>query len=200
VAGKAGVEAFLVRKRLSGISMSKGEKALQMSIAGMEWDDRFSYGQIFWQMREAVPFATRARAITAYAENPADGAAPVSITAGLARLQKGELLSRASTAYLLDLMNQSKTGPKRLRGGLSGGWQMAHKTGTGQVLKLLATAYNDVGILTSPSGQHYAVAVMIGSTNRPVTERMDLMQAVTRAVIACEAVSTLSAISANKFP
>jgi beta-lactamase class A len=200
VGGKAGVEAFLVRKRLSGISMSKGEKALQMSIAGMEWDDRFSYGQIFWQMREAVPFATRARAITAYAENPADGAAPVSITAGLARLQKGELLSRASTAYLLDLMNQSKTGPKRLRGGLSGGWQMAHKTGTGQVLKLLATAYNDVGILTSPSGQHYAVAVMIGSTNRPVTERMDLMQAVTRAVIACEAVSTLSAISANKFP
>jgi beta-lactamase class A len=186
VGGKAGVEAFLARKELSGISMSKGEKALQMSIAGMQWDDRFSFGNIFWQMRESVPFDTRARAITAYAENPADGAAPGSVAAGLARLQKGELLSSASTAYLLELMNQSKTGPKRLRGGLSVGWQMAHKTGTGQVLKLLATAYNDVGILTSPSGQHYAVAVMIGSTNRPVPVRMDLMQGVTRVVIACE--------------
>jgi beta-lactamase class A len=186
VGGKAGVEAFLSRKALTGIKMSKGEKDLQMSIAGMQWDDRFSYGKAFWQAREAVSFDTRARAITAYAENPADGAAPDSIASALAQLHKGKLLSPASTAYLLDLMNQSKTGPKRLRGGLSDGWQLAHKTGTGQVLKLLATAYNDVGILTSPSGRHYAVVVMIGSTNRPVPERMDLMQAVTRAVIACE--------------
>jgi beta-lactamase class A len=187
VGGKAGVEAFLARKGLTGITMSNGEKQLQMAVSGMRWDNRFSYGKIFWQVRETVPFEARAKAIAAYVENPMDGAAPDRVAGALAQLRQGKLLSPASTAYLIKLMNQSKTGPKRLRGGLSPGWQMAHKTGTGQVLKLLATAYNDVGILTSPSGKHYAVAVMIGATNRTVAERQDFMQGVTRAVIACEA-------------
>jgi beta-lactamase class A len=187
VGDRAGVEEFLNRRGLTGIMMSAGEKELQMQIAGMQWNPRFSYGRIFWQVREGVPFDTRVRAITAYAENPADGAAPDSVAQGLAKLQQGDLLSRASTAYLLDLMNQSKTGPDRLKGGLSPGWTIAHKTGTGQVLKQLATAYNDVGILSSPAGKQYAVAVMIASTNRSVPERQALMHAVMQAVITCDA-------------
>jgi beta-lactamase class A len=41
VGGKSGVEEFLARKGLSGISMSTGEKELQMQVSGMSWDDRF---------------------------------------------------------------------------------------------------------------------------------------------------------------
>ncbi len=186
VGGKAGVEEFLKRKGIGGITMSNGEKELQMQIAGMQWDPRFSHGRTFWQVRETVPFEQRVKAITAYAENPADGASPIGIAQALIQLQKGELLSPKSTAYLTGLMNRSKTGPDRLRGGLSDGWTMAHKTGTGQVLKLLATAYNDVGILTSPQGRSYAVVVMIASTNRPVPERQALMHGVVQAVIACD--------------
>ncbi|WOE75107.1 serine hydrolase [Alterisphingorhabdus coralli] len=115
----------------------------------------------------------------------------MAITDALARLQRGELLSEPSSAYLIDLMTQSKTGPKRLRGGLAGeeaiGWILPHKTGTGQDFEKLSTGYNDVGLLISPKGQHYALAVMIGATNRPVAERQELMQAVTRAVVQCEA-------------
>ena len=44
--------------------------------------------------------------------------------------------------------------------------------------------YNDIGIVTSPDGRHYAVAVMIGRTSTPLPTRMALMQNVTRAVIA----------------
>jgi beta-lactamase class A len=186
VGGKAGVQDFLTRKALSGIQISDGEIALQMQISGMRWDSRFSQGQTFWHVRETVPFDVRSRAITAYVENPADGATPVGIVDALALLKTGKLLSPASSAFMLDLMLRSKTGPDRLRGALPTGWQLAHKTGTGQVLKLLATAYNDVGILTAPSGRHYAIAVMIGATNRPVPERQTLMHAVTQAVIACD--------------
>lgn len=186
VGGKAGVEEFLARKQVPGITMSTGEKDLQMQIAGMQWDDRFSYGRFFWQLREGVPFDIRVRAITQYTENPADGATPVAIAMGLLKLQRRALVSAQSTAYLLDLMNQSKTGPDRLRGGLATGWRIAHKTGTGQVLKQLATAYNDVGILSSPTGRHYAVAVMIGATNRPVSDRQALMHAVIQAITTCE--------------
>jgi beta-lactamase class A len=186
VGGKAGVESFLTKKDLSGIHMSEGEKALQMQTAGMSWDDRFSYGRIFWQVRETVPFERRAKAISAYITNPADGATPVAIADGLASLKKGELLSASSTAFLLDLMDQSVTGPDRLRGGLAAGWTLAHKTGTGQVLKQLASAYNDAGILTSPAGRHYAVVVMIGATEVSVPDRQALMQGVMQALIACE--------------
>lgn len=184
VGGKAGVENFLIAKGLKGINMSEGEKQLQMQAAGMEWDDRFSYGRIFWQVRESVPYERRAAAINAYITNPVDGASPASIADGLARLQKGELLSDTSTAYLLDIMGQSITGPDRLKGGLIEGWTMAHKTGTGQVFKQLASAYNDVGIMTSPSGRRYAVAVMIGATTKPVPQRQEMMHGVVQAVIA----------------
>jgi beta-lactamase class A len=187
IGGKAGVEDFLERKGLSGIQMSAGEIALQMQISGMRWDSRFSVGRTFWQVRETVPFDVRSRAITAYVENPADGATPIGVVDALAMLKTGKLLSPSSSAYMLGLMAQSKTGPDRLRGALPDGWQLAHKTGTGQVLKLLATAYNDVGILTAPSGRNYAIAVMIGATNRPVPERQALMHGVMRAVIACDA-------------
>lgn len=185
--GKSAVEDFLARKGLPGIRMSVGEKELQMQISGMQWDDRFSYGRTFWQVRETVPFDVRSRAITQYVENPADGATPLAIVDALALLKTGKLLSPVSTDFMLDLMAQSKTGPDRLRGKLPAGWQLAHKTGTGQVLKLLATAYNDVGILTAPNGRKYAIAVMIGATNRPVPERQALMHAVVQAVVACDA-------------
>jgi beta-lactamase class A len=194
VGGKAGVENFLNRKALPGIALSIGERELQMGIAATQWDPSFSYGRAFWAARNAVPWDVRKQAIDAYVANPPDGATPEAVAQGLAKLQRGELLSPASTAYLLDLMAQSKTGPDRLKSGLSPGWSLAHKTGTGQVLQLLTnehqgifTAYNDVGLLRGPGGKHYALVVMIGSTMRSVPTRQALMRAVTQAVIACEA-------------
>ena len=98
--------------------------------------------------------------------------------------KRGELLSRASTARLLRILAQVRTGPQRLRGGLAPGWSIGHKTGSGQIFNGVQAGYNDIGILTSPGGRHYAVAVMIGRTAAPNLRRMELMQDVTRAVIA----------------
>ena len=80
-------------------------------------------------------------------------------------------------------MSQTRTGAQRLKGGLAPGWRLAHKTGTGQVLGGTQAGYNDIGILTSPDGRHYAVAVMIRRTCTPLPTRMAAMQNVTRAVI-----------------
>ncbi len=107
---------------------------------------------------------------------------PEGATNGLARLQRGELLSRASTARLLSILSQVRTGPQRLRGGSRRARR--HKTGSGQILNGVQAGYNDIGILTSPEGRHYAVAVLIGRTSAPNQTRMQLMQHVTRAVVA----------------
>ena len=85
-----------------------------------------------------------------------------------------------------------RTGPQRLRGGLAPGWSIGHKTGSGQILNGVQAGYNDIGILTSPEGRHYAVAVLIGRTSAPNLTRMRLMQNVTRAVIAYDAAQRAS--------
>ena len=105
-----------------------------------------------------------AAAFQNYIADPIDGATVDGIVEALARLRRGELLSPRSTERMLSIMSQTRTGPQRLTGGLAPGWRIAHKTGTGQVLGATQAGYNDIGILTSPEGRHYAVAVMIGRT------------------------------------
>ena len=89
----------------------------------------------------------------------------------------------SSTARLLSIMGNTKTGPNRLKGGLKPGWSLSHKTGTGQVLGSVQAGYNDIGVLTAPDGRSYAVAVMIKRTSTPLATRMTLMNNVVRAVI-----------------
>ena len=184
VGGPEAVRRFFHEKKIEDIRFGPGERLLQSKIAGIEWKQEYSRGNAFYTARANLPIEQRQKALEAYLADPIDGATPVGIVNALVRLQRGELLSRSSTLQLVAIMRASKTGPQRLRGGLSPGWTFGHKTGTGQELLGRATGFNDVGILTAPDGTDYAVAVMIGATRKSIPERQSLMQAVTRAVIA----------------
>ncbi|WP_207789982.1 class A beta-lactamase [Sphingosinicella humi] len=181
--GPEAVRAYLDRMNIEGIRFGPGERALQSKIAGLEWKSSYSIGNNFYAARNAVPDAVRRQAFESYIANPMDGATPLGIVDALARLKKGELLSPSSTALLLEIMSNTRTGPTRLKGGLSGGWRLAHKTGTGQVFKGEQAGYNDIGIVTSPSGHSYAVAVLIRRTSAPNIQRMRTMQDTVRAII-----------------
>jgi len=182
--GPGAVREMLERNHLEGVRFGPGERLLQSGIAGLQWQPAFSQGNAFYAARNSLPIDRRRAAFDRYIEDPVDGATPNGITDGLARLQRGELLSRASTERLLTIMSQTHTGPQRLRGGLAAGWTISHKTGTGQVLGSVQAGYNDIGILHAPNGRHYALAVMIGRTSTPLQTRMALMQNVVRATIA----------------
>ncbi|WP_395613735.1 serine hydrolase [Allosphingosinicella sp.] len=182
--GPGAVRAMFARNRLEGIRFGPGERLLQAGIAGMQWSNAFSMHGGFETARNQVPVDRRREAFERYIADPVDGVTPEGATNGLARLQRGELLSRASTTRLLQILSQVRTGPQRLRGGLPAGWSIGHKTGSGQILNGVQAGYNDIGILTSPEGRHYAVAVLIGRTSAPNQTRMQLMQHVTRAVVA----------------
>ena len=184
VGGATAVRAMIKAKRLGTIRFDNGERALQSKIAGLKWDPSYSLGHAFFDARDALPAATRKAAFDRYVADPYDGAAPSAIVSALARLKRGELLSSASTQYLLDIMSHTKTGANRLKGGLAPGWVLNHKTGTGQVMGAEQAGYNDIGILTAPDGRSYAVAVMIKLTSVPLPVRMELMNNVVRAVIA----------------
>jgi len=181
--GPAAVRAMIERNRLDGVRFGPGERLLQAGIAGLQWQPAFSRGNAFTQARSGVPSERRRQAFERYIDDPVDGATPNGIANGLARLQRGELLSRESTDRLLAIMAQTRTGRNRLRGGLAPGWTLSHKTGTGQVLGSEQAGYNDIGILHAPDGRNYALAVMIGRTSAPLGTRMELMQNVVRATI-----------------
>ena len=184
--GPDAVRAMLARNGLTGIRFGPGERLLQSQTAGLSWKQSYAIGGGFFAARNALPLAVREAALRRYLADPIDGASPEGITAALARLRKGDLLSSASTQYILTVMADSKTGPQRMRAGVGEGWAFAHKTGTGQELGTLATGYNDVALVTAPDGHTYAVAVMIGSTHLPIPSRQRLMQDVTRAIVAQE--------------
>ena len=183
VGGPEAVRAMIKEKRIGAVRFYNGERALQSRIAGLLWSPSYSFGNAFYEARDALPLAIRKAAFERYVNDPFDGAAPGAIVNALARLKRGELLSTASTQRLLNIMSNTHTGPNRLKGGLAPGWVLNHKTGTGQVLGVQQAGYNDIGILTAPDGRSYSVAVMIKLTSVPLPVRMTLMNNVVRAVI-----------------
>jgi beta-lactamase class A len=180
--GPDAVRDFMARKGISGIRFGPGEREMQSRIAGMEWKSSY-VGQAFYAARNAVPASIRRASFERYVSDPVDGATPLGIVEALGKLKKGELLSPASTDWLLGIMSNTRTGPRRLKGGLAPGWSLAHKTGTGQVFGGVQSGYNDIGIITAPDGRSYAIAVLIRKTGAPIPARMEMMQSVTRAAI-----------------
>lgn len=181
--GPEAVRAYLSRMNINGVRFGPGERLLQSTTAGLSWRPEYSIGNAFYTARANLPMETRRKALAAYLTDPMDGATPLGIVDALGRLKNGELLSRASTQLLLSTMSNTRTGAQRLKGGLAPGWSLAHKTGTGQDLAGTSTGYNDIGIVTSPDGASYSVAVMIRKTSAPIPTRMQLMQNVVRTVI-----------------
>lgn len=184
VGGPGVVRAFIARHGLGDIRFGPGERLLQAGTAGLTWRQDMAMGRGFEAARARLSPDVRRAAFQTYVANPIDGAAPSAITAALAKLKRGALLSPASTALLISVMTNAKTGKYRMRGAVPPGWSFGHKTGTGQDLLGRTAGYNDVGLLTAPDGKSYAIAIMIGDTRRPIQDRQMLMQSAVTAVVA----------------
>jgi beta-lactamase class A len=180
--GAQAVRDMIAEKGLGDIRFGPGEPLLQSRIAGLEWKPEYRFGRAFQTARSALPMDVRSNAIWRYINDPIDGASPNAIARSLIRLYRGELLSPQSTRLMLQRMNESTTGPKRLKAGLPYDWRFYHKTGTGQDLFGLTAGYNDVSLATAPDGTTYAIVVMIRNTRATIPARMAMMQAVSRAV------------------
>jgi len=182
VGGPAAVRSMIERKQLGDIRFGPGERLLQSKTAGLTWIQAYAKNNGFLNARSRLSTDARTAALDAYVANPPDGAAPIAIADALARLARGELLSETSTRIMLDTMGDSVTGRARLRAALPSGWEIAHKTGTGQDLGSRNAGFNDVGLITAPDGRRYTIAVMIGDTRESVPRRQQLIQAVASAV------------------
>ncbi len=183
IGGPETVQKFIESSDLAGIRFGTDERTKQSGIAGLRWNQAYSVGRGFYDARDALPDTVRRSSFEAYLADPIDGASPIGIAHALGQLARGELLSSVSTELMLATLEQTHSGPRRLKGGVPPNWTIAHKTGTGQELGGEQSGYNDIGIITSPAGREYAVVAMIRRTAAPVPARMAMMQELVRAVV-----------------
>lgn len=184
IGGPDTVRDMLRRHSLDTVGFGPGERLLQSGTAGIAWNQSYSRGWNFQRARSALPPATRVGAYRRYVSSPPDGASACGIVDGLVALRQNRLLSKASTQTLLSIMGASVTGHARLRAALPAGWLLSHKTGTGQQYAGRTAGFNDVGILTSPEGDAYGVAAMVGDSSSGDRTKQRFIQDVARAVVA----------------
>jgi beta-lactamase class A len=96
---------------------------------------------------------------------------PVEMTALFDQFYKGKILTKATTDSLYQMLLNTSTGPKRIKGLLPAGVVVAHKSGTSPTnAEGLSPATNDAGIITLPNGKHLIISVFVcNSTNDEVT-------------------------------
>jgi beta-lactamase class A len=112
-------------------------------------------------------------------------ATPGGAIAVLKLLHEGKVISEASRSLLLDLMVNSRPGPKRLKGLLPAGTIVAHKTGTSATVNGVTSATNDIGIITLPDGGQLAIAVFVSDTKAALKTREEVIGQIADAAWKC---------------
>jgi beta-lactamase class A len=123
---------------------------------------REGYVEIF----EAIPEEIMDAASAKFDGDPRDTATPRDMALLLEKIWRGEILSGASSALLIDIMERCQTGEARLKGILPEDTVVAHKTGT------IGNTTNDVGIITLPDDAgHVIVVAFVKESKIDVPER-----------------------------
>lgn len=166
--GPAVVDAWLAAHGFPGIDVSLSE--LMMGAAESGVADRVKDGACDHACLDAIvakePKEKREAAERAFEADPRNSASPDDLARFLVSLKKGELLSPASTATVLDAMRRCRTGDRRIRALLPKGTVVFDKTGT------IGRSANDIGLVELPGGKGtLAVAVLLKGSTKPYAER-----------------------------
>jgi beta-lactamase class A len=101
----------------------------------------------------------------------------------LDKIYNGNLFSPASRDFLIKIMQQTTTGPNRIKGLLPAGTVVAHKTGTSPTNAAgLSPATNDVGVITLPNGKHVAIAIFVCNSTADEATREKVIANIAKAV------------------
>lgn len=95
---------------------------------------------------------------------------------------QGRTHAAASRDFLMRLMTETATGPKRIKGLLPPGTPVAHKTGTSSTdEKGVTAATNDVGVVTVAGGNHVAMVIFLADSSASLEIRENAIARVARA-------------------
>ena len=152
--GPEQVSEFLQSSGIEGMRVDRSTKTLltdAFGIIGRIPEGKWSY-PFLQEHNEAFTERPPVEASEAFTADVRDTSTPEAMMKLLAAVLHGELLSKRSSALLMDIMRRCETGESRLRGRLPESTILAHKTGT-----IPGVAINDVGIVTLPGNQGQVV-------------------------------------------
>lgn len=173
--GPAAVTAWLKEKGIQGIRIDRNERGLHAAADAID----SSTGARQTELVDAFVGGT-------LNGSTLDSSTPDAAVEALAKLHKGELLSPASTKLLLGMLGETATGENQLKAGIEPGWTLAHKTGNGGHANgsTRTLGLNDIGLMTAPDGQVFAVSVFIAGADEAKEVQEGWMADVARGVIA----------------
>jgi beta-lactamase class A len=111
-----------------------------------------------------------------------DSGQPRALVALLRRLADRSPLSPAHTQLLIGWMAASHTGDNRMKALLPPGTVVAGKTGTSGTGRNFTNATNDVALITLPSGQELAIAILVADSSAPSAVRERVIAEIARIV------------------
>lgn len=184
IGGPGAVTAWLASRHVFELRVDRYERELQPELYGMPsfrpaWRDEARFAQA----RAAVPPADRLAAMRRYMADPRDTATPRGMLDFLQMLDRQELISRASTERLVELMGRTRRGNDRIRAGLPKGAFLSHRPGTSGTDQGISTAQNDVGLFTLVDKRSYAIAVFLSGSTLDDAGRDRIIAEVTRASV-----------------
>jgi beta-lactamase class A len=100
----------------------------------------------------------------------------------LRRLSDKSPLTAEHTELLLGWMKDAPTGAHRIKAGLPAGTIVMHKTGTSGVKDGVASATNDIGLITLPDGRRLALAVFLTDCKADEATRDAVIASIAKAV------------------
>src|SRR3990167_4440080 len=111
-------------------------------------------------------------------QNTEDTSTPKDMAISLQKLTLGDVLTSAQRTQLVTWMRNNTTSYKRMRAGVSVGWTVADKTGSGDY-----GIANDIGILWSPSCKPIVLAVYTVRNKQDAKSQDDIVAATTSTVL-----------------
>jgi beta-lactamase class A len=166
--GPGAVDAWLAARGFPGIDVSLTELmmgAVESGVAGKVRDGECDHACLDGIVARE-PKERRDAAERAFESDLRNSAGPDDLARFLVALRKGELLSPASTATVLDAMRRCATGDRRIRALLPKDAVVYDKTGT------IGRCANDVGLVELPGGKGtLAVAVLLKASTKGAAAR-----------------------------
>lgn len=183
IGGPTAETRFLGSNGIRDVRIDRLEKQLQPESVGLgHFQPSFVTDEGIHAELDKLPPGKSKAAITAYLKDPRDTATPKGIIQLLAAFDRGELLTKASTARLRQIMIETTTGSARLKAGLPAGTILAHKTGTGRSSQGICCAINDLGIAALPDGRRLAIMVFLKGTSGTMAQREAAIAKIARIV------------------
>jgi beta-lactamase class A len=184
VGGGEAITREIARLGVAGLRVDLDELAMGNAWYGLHVSADTTWDAARWRAaRDAVPAAVRERADRDFLRDPRDTTTPRAMVELLARVWRGQALSRAMTDTLAAMMARCATGGTRLRAGVPPGVKVADKTGTGGTWRDHTFGLGDVGVITLPGGGgRIAIAVYVKDVHGPIERAEATLATVARAV------------------